>query len=181
MDTRACLALLGILAAGLAVAAGAYRWVDEEGVVHYSDVPREGADYVDLSGYSATTGARIGPQRDSAQADAAQPAPADQPFEYQSIEIVSPAAEETLWNIEGTLNVSLALQPGLQEGHQVRVYFDGEPRLVAGTSFTIDEVWRGVHNIQAEVIDATGRLMIRSQPNRFYVQQNSIIQRRPVP
>ncbi len=181
MEIRACLALLGILAAGLAVAAGAYRWVDEDGVVHYSDVPREGAVYVDLSGYSATTGARIGPQQDRAATSDPEPAPADQPFEYQSIEIVSPAAEETLWNIEGTLSVSLALQPGLQQGHQVRVYFDGEPRIVPGTSFTIDEVWRGVHNIQAEVIDATGRLMIRSQPNRFYVQQNSIIRRQPVP
>jgi hypothetical protein len=50
--------------------------------------------------------------------------------------------------------------------------------MVFGASFQIEEVFRGVHNIQAEVIDNTGRLMIRSQPNRFYVQQNSIITRR---
>jgi hypothetical protein len=31
-----------------------------------------------------------------------------------------------------------------------------------------------VHNLQAEVIDQSGRLMIRSQPTRFYVQQNAI-------
>jgi hypothetical protein len=54
------------------------------------------------------------------------------------------------------------------------VYFNGETRLVVGTRFSIDEVWRGVHNIQAEVIDETGKLMIRSQANRFYVQQNNI-------
>ena len=60
------------------------------------------------------------------------------------------------------------------KAHPVRAYFDGQERLVQGTNFTIDEVHRGVHNIQVEVIDNTGKLMIRSQPNRFYVQQNIV-------
>ena len=42
------------------------------------------------------------------------------------------------------------------------------------TSFQINEVYRGVHNIQAEVVDESGNMMIRSMPNRFYVQQNTI-------
>ena len=96
------------------------------------------------------------------------------PFSYESFAISSPGAEETLWNIEGILNVTLNLQPALQPGHRVRVYFDGQPRMVNGTSFQIEEVWRGVHNVQAEVLDETGKLMIRSQPNRFYVQQNTV-------
>jgi hypothetical protein len=79
-----------------------------------------------------------------------------------------------LWNIEGVLNVSLALSPALQPGHQVRVYFDGAARTVGGTSFQIEEVYRGVHNLQAEILDDTGKLMIRSLPNRFYVQQNTV-------
>ena len=40
--------------------------------------------------------------------------------------------------------------------------------------FAFEEVYRGVHNVQAEVLDETGKLMIRSLPNRFYVQQNTI-------
>ena len=100
--------------------------------------------------------------------------PNEGPFRYESLEVVSPGAEETLWNIEGVLNVSVALQPALQPGHQVRAYFDGERQPVRGTSFQLQEVWRGVHNIQVEVVDQTGQLMIRSQPNRFYVQQNTV-------
>jgi hypothetical protein len=46
--------------------------------------------------------------------------------------------------------------------------------MVSGTNFSIDEVYRGVHNLQVEVIDSAGKLMIRSQPNRFYVQQNLV-------
>ncbi len=54
------------------------------------------------------------------------------------------------------------------------MYFDGEPTVVSGTSFQLEEVYRGVHNLQAEVIDEKGKLMIRSRANRFYVQQNAI-------
>lgn len=159
-----------------AFAEDAFRWTDEDGIVHYSDVPVEGAERVDLSVYSRTTGVQLSGRsaaRRNASGETAAPAD-DAPFRYETLTISSPAAEETLWNIEGVLNVTLALTPPLQEGHQVRVYFDGSPRLVSGTSFQIDEVWRGVHNIQAEVIDSTGKLMIRSQPNRFYVQQNTV-------
>ena len=106
---------------------------------------------------------------DSADEAEAQPVPG-----YESLEIASPAAEETLWNIETTLNVTLALTPALKPGHRVRAYFDGTPQMVEGMSFQIQEVYRGTHNLQVEVIDETGKLMIRSRPNRFYVQQNVV-------
>ena len=162
-----------MLAATLALAYAAWKWTDAEGVVHYSDVPVDGAERVDISEYSHATGARI-----SSPTPAASPTtkgtPAETAFRYESIAITTPAAEETLWNIEGVLSVSVSVSPGLQNGHQIRAYFDGEERMVSGTNFSIDEVARGVHNLQVEVIDATGKLMIRSQPNRFYVQQNKV-------
>ena len=177
METRSIFVLLALLVS-VPVFAEAYKWVDEDGITHYSDRPREGAEIVDLSEYNRKTGAQIyrAPAANPASA-AGDKSGAAQPFKYESLTITSPGAEQTLWNIEGVLNVSLALQPGLRDGDQVRVYFDGEPRMEASTSFQIEEVYRGVHNIQAEVIDKTGKLMIRSQPNRFYVQQNSVITR----
>jgi hypothetical protein len=94
---------------------------------------------------------------------------------YDSLTVASPAAEETLWNIGGVLNVSLNLQPALQQGHQLRVYFDGTPQEVSGTQFQLQEVYRGAHNLQAEILDENGQLMIRSEPIRFYVQQTTIV------
>ena len=177
METRSIFAILALLAS-VPVLADAYKWVDEDGITHYSDRPREGAEIVDLSEYNKKTGAQIykAPPTAPASASGQQPAGA-QPFKYESLSVSSPGAEQTLWNIEGVLNVSLALKPGLREGDQIRVYFDGKPQMEDSTSFQIEEVYRGVHNIQAEVIDKTGKLMIRSQPNRFYVQQNSVITR----
>jgi len=174
MRLRPIFILLALFAANGALAQ-AYTWVDKDGVVHYSDRPEPGSKQIDL-------GQTKGPRRAAAAAapasapeaagdDATEPA---QPFSYETLDVSAPSPEETLWNIEGVLNVSLALSPALQPGHQVRVYFDGAARMVRGTSFQIEEVYRGVHNIQAEVLDDTGKLMIRSLPNRFYVQQNTI-------
>jgi hypothetical protein len=174
MELRTIVALAGLLAVS-PVLAEAYKWVDEDGITHYSDIPREGAEVIELSEYTRKTGARLyrAPPR---IADQATTVPQDQdgPFNYESLSVASPGPEETLWNIEGVLNVSLALSPGLQSGHQVRVYFDGQPRAVSGMSFQIEEVWRGEHSIQAEVVDSTGRPLIRSTINRFYVQQNTV-------
>ena len=142
--------------------------------MHFSDRPQPGAEEIVLPEANVSSRQRPRPGLRAA-ADEAEPEPDEGPFAYQSFEVANPGPEETLWNIEGVLNVSLDLQPALQPGHQIRVYFDGEPRLVNGTSFQIGEVWRGVHNIQAEVLDETGQLMIRSRTNRFYVQQNTIL------
>ena len=172
MDSRSILFVLCLLAATIAPAEEAYRWVDEDGVVHYSDRPREGAEVIELPTPNVAA-IRRAPKPSVARTQDEEPDEEPQAG-YTSIEIVSPDAEETLWNIEGVLNVSVALQPGLQPGHQVRAYFDGKMQPVSGTSFQLQEVWRGVHNIQVEVVDATGNVMIRSLPNRFYVQQNTV-------
>jgi hypothetical protein len=163
-----------VLAGSIALAQ-AYRWVDENGVVHYSDRPQAGAEEVELDTAPAINipprPSTIAPP-DAGSRDAAE---ADVAVGYDTLEITSPGAEETLWNIGGVLSVSLNLQPALKEGHQLRVYFDGNPQPVNSTQFQLQEVYRGVHNIQAEVLDENGRPLIRSQPNRFYVQQTTIV------
>jgi hypothetical protein len=171
MELRAFFVFFCLFAAGAAAAKEAYRWVDEDGVVHYSDRPREGAEAFQLPSPNVAT---LRVPKPSARSDDEQEKADEQDTGYASIEIVSPQAEETLWNIEGILNVSVALEPGLRPGHQLRAYFDGEMRPVSGTNFQVQEVWRGAHNTQVEVVDPTGRVMIRSRPNRFYVQQNTV-------
>jgi hypothetical protein len=173
MVRRILIAILSLAAAG-AVVADAYRWVDENGVVQYSDRPHPGAERIILSASPAQpprprVANTVRPQEADPVAEA-EPETAN----YESIDIASPGPEETLWNLGGTLNVTVNLQPGLQEGDQLRVHLDGAPQIVSGTSFAIPEIYRGVHNIQVEVIDQAGQLRIRSANNRFYVQQTSI-------
>ena len=172
MLIRTFIASIAILLAGV-VLAQAYRWVDEDGVVHYSDRPREGAERIVLPQDTRPSVSYAAPESAAGATDT-KAADTQTTFSYDSIEVSAPAAEETLWNIEGVLTVSINVQPALQPGHRVRVYLDGSPQMASGTTFQIQEVYRGVHNIQAEVLDETGKLMGRSQPNRFYVQQNTV-------
>jgi hypothetical protein len=176
---RTIIAVLAVLLGG-AVMAQAYRWVDEDGVVHFSDVPTEGAERIELPRTDRPRSPAPAPRRTApssavaavAETEAEEPAVV---FKYESIEVVQPAPEETLWNIEGVLNVALRVTPALRSEDTVRVIFDGEQRMTTNSSsFQVEEVWRGVHNIQVEIVDSTGRLMARSLPNRFYVQQNAI-------
>lgn len=175
MEIRSIIAIIALFAA-TAVVADAYKWVDEDGVVQYSDRPHPGAerfrlptDDQSISGYSPVRSASLS----SSQND--EPPADDGPVRYESLTISAPGAEQTLWNIAGVLNVSLAVTPGLQSDHQLRVYLDGgSPQVVNSTNFQLEEVYRGVHNIQAEIVDVSGAVMIRSQPNRFYVQQTTV-------
>src|SRR5690606_21195191 len=172
-----CLVLACLVVSAAATGATeVYRWVDEDGVVHFSDQPHPGAEKLEVAdpptvpAYRRSTPAQRTPAQQQAPATPATAA-------YQSLEIVQPAAEETLWNIGGRLTVVLGLQPALQPGHRVRVHFDGTPREVPGLRFELEEVYRGAHNLQAEVVNEAGQVLIRSEPIRFYVQQTSILNR----
>jgi hypothetical protein len=173
MFKRTIFAFLTMLAAG-AILAQAYKWMDEDGIVHYSDRPQKGAVEMQLptDGINAPPVSLLQQRRGLGRsADAVEEV---QAFKYESLVVAAPGAEETLWNIEGVLNVMLSVTPALQVGHRIRVYFDGSPRVVTTTSFQIAEVYRGAHKIQAEIIDRSGTLLIRSAGHEFYVQQTSI-------
>lgn len=169
-----CLIVLSI-AAGSASAATVWRWVDESGVIHYSDRPVEGAERIELSGAQTFRGTPVDTSMASqpTTADAAQ-RPA---VPYRRFEIVSPAQQETLWNIGGTLSVSVELDPPLQEGHRLDVYLDGERRNLGATTtqLTVPEVYRGVHTLQAVIVDERGGEVLRSLAVTFMVQQTSIL------
>ena len=166
------LLILAILAFGAASAAEVYRWTDKDGQVHYSDRPREGAERIEIQ-EPVTFRAPVSTRRRSAAVDT-QP---EQPFRYESLEIVSPAQEEVLWNIEGQLAVSMRVEPTLQQGHRLRLSLDGQPVEVrpGRTQAQLSEVARGVHVLQAEVVDASDEILIASQPRTFAVQQTSVL------
>jgi hypothetical protein len=159
-------------------AAPAWTWVDANGQVHYSDTPVPGAKQIELSGAQAF-GSSTGQQ--------APPTPAGQPAagaakstgaaqRYRTFNIVSPKQQETLWNVGTTVGVQIALEPALQPNHRLDVFVDGERRNLNSTStdLTLEDVYRGIHTIQAVVVDQSGTEVIRSLATTFMVQQSSI-------
>lgn len=159
-----------------------YRWVDEQGVTHYSDSPRPGAKDPSQDEYlintpnvvntrvPATTTRRSSPAEETA--DDEPPATG-----YQDLRIVAPADGDTLWNIAGSLNVGVQTTPALRDGDGVVIWLDGKqmtPQPIRSTSFTVSEVYRGEHVLMAAIRSANGVDMINSPAIRFVVQQSTV-------
>ncbi|MEO0997514.1 MAG: DUF4124 domain-containing protein, partial [Pseudomonadota bacterium] len=181
---RALAALLLLLGCGL-VNAEAYRWVDENGVVHYSDRPVAGAERIDIdTDRGSGNRTQIAPPAapGSSAGTAAQPAAANAPVpttrpQYQALDLIRPLQGETLWNTGSTLTVSLRVTPSLAPGDRIRLIYDGQQLSGLPTDqldIQLDEVYRGEHTIQAEIENIDGDTLIQSSVRTFYVRQNSI-------
>lgn len=171
MMRLACIFLL-ILAAAGAGAAELWRWVDDRGVVHYSDRPVPGAEKIVISGaqtFSAPPVSASGREADR-QAGAENGV-------YRRLAITRPGPQETLWNIEGNLDVQVAVDPPVRGRHSLRVMLDGQ-RVQdvppAATAFTLGNVFRGEHTLEVSIVDELGRELISSGSVNFFVQQTSL-------
>jgi Domain of unknown function (DUF4124)/Bacterial Ig domain len=161
--------LLSVVACTVTVAATVYRWVDENGVTHYSDQPHENAEKVTVASpqtYSATRG--------YSSASAAAPKAASATY---SCTVAQPANDATFQN---TSTVSFAAQasPAPANGDQMVLLLDGAkvPNFPSsGGSVTLDSVDRGQHTVQAVVQDSSGKAICQSTPVTFTVLQASVL------
>lgn len=173
----AVLAPLGLLAlAGNAVAQTqtTYRWVDAQGVVHYSDTPQPGAQVIQLP--SAQT-YRAPPPPAAASNSAASGAADDAASPYQSCGISEPAAEASFFAPD-SVPVTVQLAPGLRPGDQLAVTLDGSPlapTAPGGVTYQVPGPDRGAHTLSAMVRDSDGKPVCRSPPVTFYVRRPSML------
>jgi hypothetical protein len=166
----ACLGLL--CAAALADNGGrttVYRWVDSNGVVHYSDQPHPHAQKLEISGAQTFTAPPL-------PASSYTPAPAeeDQPAgpAYQSCQITQPTDQQMLMNVYQATAV-VQTSPALRDGDQVRLFVDGKQITGSGTSFTFP-VFRGQHSVEAVIQDQTGQIVCETSTVTFFVHQPSV-------
>jgi hypothetical protein len=163
------------LACSVAVSGTVYKWVDEDGVVHYSDQPHENAEKVELKApqtYSAPPVRSAPPSpRQTAQSG---------PI-YQSCAISEPANEQMFMNTS-TVTAGASVQPPLRPGDQLVVTLDGQriPGIPPmGGGFTISPVDRGSHELQAVVLDSRGQTVCQSPSVTFHIHQPSL--QAPIP
>lgn len=158
-------------------AVAAWRWVDADGVVHYSDRYVPGAVEVDLPGSETSTLTQQTRSTGTTPAADASASPAPPARPYREFEIVSPAQQQTFWNIGGTLSVELAIDPALQAGHSIDLEVDGQRRELGARSprLTLEEIFRGTHTVRAVIVDSAGNDVLRTNQVMFMVQQTSLL------
>jgi hypothetical protein len=175
---RKCLILLFAFTATSVSGAPAWTWVDANGQVHFSDTPVPGATRIELSSAQSfgSTPRQQAPAAGPTARQAAPEKPTGAPQRYHTFNIVSPKQQETLWNVGTMVNVRVELDPPLQPNHRLDVFLDGERRNLNSTStdLALDGVNRGVHTLQAVIVDQSGGEVLRSLATTFMVQQTSI-------
>ncbi len=150
-------------------AAGAelYRWVDEEGRVHFSDRPLD--DSAETYTPAPILVVPAGPTAPR------HPTPRQKVIRYESLSVTSPASDQVFTPEIQSVAVGVELQPALQAGHVIVLYFDGNSvSRGSSTGFTLSDLYRGTHTVYATVEDDGGKTLIRSEPVQFHVQRHRL-------
>jgi hypothetical protein len=155
-----------------ALQAVTYKWIDEEGNTIYSDTPRAGAEEIkerEVQTYSAPPLPK--PPVESQQQTRQAP-------EYTSVAIASPENDAVIIENNDSISVSIQVSPPLSYayGHKMVLKVDGTPYAEPGTatSFTLEGLYRGSHQLQAEIVDKQGKHLISSSPVTIHVKRHFI-------
>jgi Domain of unknown function (DUF4124) len=169
---RTLLFTLMLLAASLAMATTVYKWVDEDGITHYSDQPHANAQKVQLkNAQTYAPGANPG-----AAAAELPPLPVAAPTLYKGCAITAPPNGTDYANVD-SLTVMVQTQPALHAGDQIYVLLDGQELnggAATGAQFTLSPVDRGEHTLQAVVKGSDGKVACQSASVTYNVHQPSI-------
>jgi len=151
------------------LAAEAWRWKDERGVVHYSDTPVAGAERVTLPSP---------PQQGTVTPVTPQPRPAPaEPFRYTECVVLAPGNEQT-FNAVTSVTASIRISPPLQPDHRIQVVLDGEvhgawpARMLTAR---LDNMYRGTHTLSVLVLDAGNKPVCTGPAITFHVRQPSLL------
>jgi hypothetical protein len=167
--------VLAALAAFAGQAAVVYKWVDSDGVIHFSDQPVPGAEKISTSASSlnVVTGGR--PTGGDSQSPSPQK-PGAKGLGYTVFSIASPTPEQTFFGDEA-ISASLALDPPLQPNHSVTWNLNGN-QLDQGptaTQFALPHLERGTYAIAATITDRQSGESQSTGSVTFYVLQPSLL------
>ena len=148
-----------------------YRSVSDDGVVIYSDTYIPGSERVTVSDHGSSvkkqTSSKENPQSSDSTAE---------DDEYQSFAIAQPENDETIRSNEGTVSVGLSLSPTLLMGHKIHVFVDGAKldAEITTTQFSLNDLNRGTHSLQAKIVDAEGTVLKSTDSINFHLRKASI-------
>ena len=172
MHPRTSWLVAGLLAAFAVQAAVVYKWVDADGVVHYSDQATPGAEKIFTS--SSTSAAGTSGPRAPAQRAASTP-PASGGLAYTEFSITSPANDQTFFG-DDVIPVHLSLAPALKPDQSITWHLNGKqldnPDAV---SFPLPHLDRGTYTLAATITDQRTGDSQSSESVTFFVRQPSAL------
>jgi Domain of unknown function (DUF4124) len=168
MHRRQSWLVLSALTALSVQAAVIYRWVDADGVVHYSDQQSPGAERIVTSApNTSAAGARVPSTPRSTQPQVSAPS-------YAEFTITSPQPDQTFSGDE-PVPVHLNLLPGLKAGQSIAWHVNGrqldDQRDSQG--FSLTRLDRGTYSVMATITDQQTGESQNSNSVTFFVRQTT--------
>lgn len=94
------------------------------------------------------------------------------PVKY-AVTITSPANEEFFGQEAEAVMINVELVPDLREGDTFQLYYDGKPVADGARSYTVTEMYRGTHTVEAKVFDKDKKLLSAADKVQFYIRRIS--------
>ncbi len=156
--------IIGLLIVIFAVSPGAetvYKTVDKEGRIIFTDRPSEDSETIKLDELQTIK------NPNPIQYTPRPKPPADKGPPYKTFMVAEPADGAGIRRNDGSVRISVILEPGLRSGHKIIITLDGK-EVSSGTasSVSLQNIDRGTHNISARVIDGNAEEII-STTSRF--------------
>ena len=162
------------------VFAEVYKTVDENGNVTYTDQPpTPDAKPVKLRELSVISPVRspkkeVVEEESVAEGQIEVTSLKDLKRGYKDFAITNPTPDQTLWGTQNQATITWDSRYRLQPGMQIMVYIDGvaqEPS--TGNAMIVEKLWRGQHEVYADLVDARNRRIARTETVTFHIKQFS--------
>jgi hypothetical protein len=170
MQKQLCLFLL-LLHSATPLSAECYKWVDEQGVVHYADRPQEGAETVKVPESTTKKTNPVAPEDGPMGGGTAS---TDGTYEFFAI--AEPENGETIRSDENVVKITFFVQPPLQKGHKILLYLNGQqvPGEMELTRVAISGLECGSNTIHAVVRDDKGKQLATTKTVLFYLRKEVV-------
>lgn len=179
------LALLGLsLCFCTASVAAIYKYVDENGKVHYGDKPVEGAERMKIRNQQRSGGKQASDQQTLPEPDIGEARGKTEDKDavsYENLEILTPKNESQTPGLAGDVAVVLLSTPRLAAGHKIVIALDGK-EISNGrhASVNLSNVARGKHTLSAQIVDQSGTSLIQAPGVSFFVKRPIINKNSPL-
>lgn len=171
-------ALSLLLASMGAQAAKVYSWTDSKGVVHYTDAPTPGqqAKEVDLRVAPLIGSSPRSVQVEDFNSLTGVDAKKEKEAAKLVIELLSPEQGSTLRDNTGNVVFQGQISPKAPTQYDVRLTLDGKaaPIVKNGLAIRVENLDRGAHEAQLELLAKDGTILAKSRVVTFYLHRASL-------
>lgn len=169
--------IVGLTSISPIVNSAIYRWQDKNGDLHFSDVPRPGAQEIKLQEAQSYNSPQATDPASNISDKNKKADPSEQ-IKYKTVEVSYPSHKQTLKNNTGIIQVKVKIEPELAENNMIQFFYDG---IASGSPQTlntheVNNVNRGVHTVSANIIDESSNVVAKTSTITFYMQRPLVSQ-----